>query len=25
VRAGGDWKIAHEHFSLIGPPPAPKG
>jgi ketosteroid isomerase-like protein len=23
VRAGGDWKIVHEHFSLIGPPPIP--
>lgn len=25
VRAGSDWKIVHEHFSMIGPPPQPKG
>ncbi len=25
VRAGTDWKIVHEHFSLIGPPHTPKG
>jgi ketosteroid isomerase-like protein len=24
VDAGGDWKIVHEHFSLIGPPPMPR-
>ena len=23
VNVAGDWKIVHEHFSLIGPPPAP--
>jgi len=21
VRNGGDWKIVHEHFSPLGPPP----
>jgi ketosteroid isomerase-like protein len=23
ARADGEWKIVHEHFSLIGPPPMP--
>jgi ketosteroid isomerase-like protein len=24
VKAGGDWKVVHEHFSPLGPAPAPK-